>query len=73
MAMAKKGTNTKEQFNGLTSTIKDVFLQIVPVTLHAYNKSIETYALLDNGSQSTFLRQDTAKRLKLKGKEELSA
>ena len=71
MAMAKKGTNTKEQFNGLTSTIKDVFLQIVPVTLHANNKSIETYALLDNGSQSTFLRQDIAKRLKLKGKERI--
>ena len=48
---------------------KETFLQIVPVVLHSeLGEDVETYALLDDGSQSTLLRDDIAERLHLNGK-----
>ena len=37
---------------------KRVFLQIVPVTIVIGEKSVDTYALLDNGAQYTLLREE---------------
>ena len=51
------------------STDKDVYLWIVPVKLTTPNgQSFSTHALLDNGSQSTLLREDVAKKLQLHGR-----
>ena len=51
------------------SSKKDTFLQVVPVLLQSPNaEDILTYALLDDGSQRTLLRDDIARRLKLPGK-----
>ena len=48
--------------------MKGFFLQIVPVKVMKNNgETIITSALLDNGSQSTLIREDFAKQLKLKG------
>ena len=46
---------------------KTGYLKIVPVTLHANKKSLDTYALLDDGSQATLLRHDIAETLGLVG------
>ena len=47
--------------------MKGFFLQIVPVKVMKNNgETIITSALLDNGSQSTLIREDFAKQLKLK-------
>ena len=35
-----------------------VYLQIVPVTVHIGDEAADTYALLDNGSQQTLLREE---------------
>ena len=44
-------------------------LCIVPVILShpTSSKAIETYALLDNGSQGTFIRKDLIKQLQILG------
>ena len=48
---------------------KCVFLQIVPVKLYSKaGKSIHTYGLLDNAADATLLRDDLARKLKIKGK-----
>ena len=48
--------------------MKGFFLQIVPVKVMKNDgETIITSALLDNGSQSTLVREDFAKQLKLKG------
>ncbi len=44
---------------------KDTFLQVVPVILQSKEAEILTYALLDDGSQKTLLRDDIAQKLKL--------
>ena len=44
-----------------------VFLQVVPVKLQAGDRSCSTFALLDNGSESTLLRDDLSHKLGLKG------
>ena len=45
-----------------------VYLQIARVKVYAPNgKTTNTYALLDNGSQTTLIRQDVADRLQLSG------
>ena len=64
------GKDGKDGFNGLMlETIRDVFLQVVPVNLCSEDgKSVQTYALLDTGSQLTLLRADIAKKLSLSGK-----
>ena len=50
---------------------KETFLQIVPVTLRSeLGQDIDTYALLDDGSQRTLLRDDIAERLHLNGEPE---
>lgn len=53
----------------LKSAPKEVFLLVVPVVIHPpKGKPIFTYAFLDNGSQSTLLREDMAQRMKLHGR-----
>ena len=48
---------------------EEVILQIVPISLLGNKgKVIDTYGLLDNGSQSTLIREDMARKLKLRGK-----
>ena len=49
------------------STEKDTYLWIVPVTLSApdNDRSVSTYALLDNASTDTLLREDVAAELNL--------
>ena len=58
------------KFNGLTgSSPKDVFLMIVPVCLEAADgKTFETHALLDDGSESTLMREDVAEKLGIPSK-----
>ena len=46
---------------------EQLFLQVVPITLINDSYSIETNALLDNGSDTTLIRTDIVKRLQLKG------
>ncbi len=46
----------------------DVLLAIVPVRIRSGGRMIETYALLDSGSQATLMRMDAARALGLKGK-----
>ena len=50
-----------------SASTKKVFLQIVQVTVHAGDQSCSTFALLDNGSESTLLREDLQQKLGLKG------
>ena len=51
---------------------KTVILQIVPVSLHGEGgKSLDTYAILDNCSQSTLIREDVTHSLGLKRKEKI--
>ena len=60
----------KEAFSGNTQICEPsgtVYLSIVPVKLQGLDSSsITTYALLDTGSQRTLVRDDVAKKLKLK-------
>ena len=48
---------------------KHTFLQIIPVKLSNGHTFIETKALLDCGSETTFLRKGVAQRLNLKGEQ----
>ena len=52
------------------SVPKIVYLQIVPVTLHAGRKHLKTYALLDDASQATLIREDMAAKLGLEGRKD---
>ena len=45
-----------------------VYVRVVPLKASANGKSIDLYALLDSGSDTTLLTRNVAKRLKLKGK-----
>ena len=58
-----------KEFSGAMKIRKDVYLQIVPVKLHGKDCTLDTYGLLDGGSQSTLIREDTAKKLRLVGTE----
>ena len=49
---------------------KHTFLHIIPVKLPNGHAFIKTNALLDCGSDTTFLRKDLAQRLNVKGKQE---
>jgi hypothetical protein len=62
----------QSEFSGstLSSTRnqKHVFLQIVPMILYGEEgTTLSTYGLLDNCSMSTFIREDVASKLKLRG------
>ena len=67
----EKGTKEeKSSYNAMVrSAKKDIFLQVVPVVLHGSTdtQTVTTYALLDDGSESTLLRADIAKKLHLRG------
>ena len=52
---------------------KAVYLLIVPVTLHIGDVSFDTYALLDNASEGTFIRQRVVDELGVKGEQSLCA
>ena len=45
----------------------NVFMKVVPVKIMSGNKAIDTYALLDDGSEATIVRQDLTDELKLDG------
>ena len=45
----------------------NVFMKVVPVKIMSETKTIDTYALLDDGSEATIVRQDLADELKLDG------
>ena len=47
---------------------KEFLMQILPIKLKTIDgKTTNTYALLDNGSQSTFIKDDFTQGLKLRG------
>ena len=52
---------------GSTRSSAQVFLQIVPVSITIGEKTVETYALIDDGSQSTLLREEFFKRFNVRG------
>ena len=61
-------------FNGiLCATVKPalddktVFLCVVPIKIRANNRTIETFALLDTGSEVSLIRTDVARSLGLRG------
>lgn len=67
-------SNTKEAADHVTSVVTSagngrVCLGVVPVKVQAIKGEavIETYALLDNGSEATLCHKTLAQRLKLKG------
>ncbi len=47
-----------------------VLLKVIEVTLQNGNKSLDTYALLDDGSERTILLHSAAQTLQLRGKSE---
>ncbi|XP_058456830.1 uncharacterized protein LOC131434192 [Malaya genurostris] len=49
------------------SNSTSVLFRIVPVTLYGIDKTIDTYALLDDGSSQTLLDQEIVDQLHLKG------
>ena len=61
----KKDGDGKKVSNGRTGfSRKDVFLMVVQVKLISKDGStLETYAILDDCSESTFIRYDVAERL----------
>ena len=65
----KQNSNIKIQsFTGITKeTSKRVLMQILPVKVKTIDGRTTTYALLDNGSQSTLIRSDFVKGSALKG------
>lgn len=57
---ANTNSHTSERCN-------KTFLQVLPVKISNGNRMIETNALLDTGSDSTFIRQDIVEKLNLTG------
>ena len=45
-----------------------VLLMVVPIRVHVGEKSIDTYAMLDSGSDASLIRQDVERRLGLRGR-----
>ena len=54
-------------------TDRVVYFQVVPVKIHGENgvAPIDTFAILDDGSSDTLIREDIADKLKLEGTERL--
>ena len=48
----------------------DVLLCVLPIRISAKGKSVDTLALLDNGSQLSLIRKGVAKKLDLRGQKE---
>ena len=76
---ANKSTSensSKESDSKFNATIwkskaKRIFLLVVPVTIVLPGrKEVNTYAFLDDGSEGTFIRNDFARKIGLKGKTE---
>ena len=45
-----------------------VLLKVIPVRVHVKDKLIDTFAMLDSGSDASLIRQDIANKLGLRGK-----
>ena len=54
-------------FTGATLAATVTLLPIVPITLKANGRRVETFAFLDQGSEVTLLKADVAKALRLDG------
>ncbi|XP_072769411.1 uncharacterized protein [Nerophis lumbriciformis] len=54
-------------------TSSRVLLKVVPVLLHHNSKSMETFAVLDDGAQRTMILPDAAQHLHLHGQHEILA
>ena len=72
-----KDATTKEakeessgRFNGILDKREtEIYLQVVPVVLKAGGRTVNSYALLDSGSQISLVRDSVANKLGLKGKQ----
>ena len=65
---ASNGVKETHHSGHVRSKKKDTYLMIVPVVLRSpIGEDIFTYALLDDGSESSLLRKDIARRLQLIG------
>lgn len=53
-----------------TSHSGRVMLKVVPLLLHNGKKTLDTYAVLDDGSERTIILPGAVQYLNLKGKEE---
>ena len=63
----KEGESMKVNTYETSKVCERIFLQIVPVKVTKNDsETISIFALLENGSQSTLIREDFAKQLKLK-------
>lgn len=66
----KVSKNESEARTTRSRTTTDTYLQVIPVTLTHNNKSVTTNAILDSGSDSTLICEETARKLGLGGKEQ---
>ena len=59
--------------NSLAANERVVYFQVVPVQIQGENRvaTIETFAILDDGSSDTLIRRDIADKLNLEGPERL--
>ena len=59
--------------NSLVANERVVYFQVVPVQIQGENRvaTIETFAILDDGSSDTLIRRDIADKLNLEGPERL--
>ncbi|XP_052562964.1 uncharacterized protein LOC128092673 [Culex pipiens pallens] len=53
---------TNHHFSGKTTLFR-----VLPVTLHANNRSVQVYAFLDDGSESTLIEEEVVKQLGVEG------
>lgn len=65
VAESSESTQEKRVFAVAPEPASEVLLAVVPVQLVAGGRSLDTYALLDSGSEATLLRKDAAEKLAL--------
>jgi len=54
-----------------TSLLNKTFLQILPITISNGSNHIQTNALLDSGSNATLISREIARKLKIKGNQQI--